>query len=224
MNETPELTLKAQRTRQHILDTALILFVNQGYEGTTMREIAAAAECSLGLTYRYFSRKEELILAVYRAMAAETGNQIAQLATASIAERFYQLMVIRLEQAAQYREPFRALFGTALNPKSGIDILGMDAAEMRDQVRQAFIQLLAESTDAPPKPLIDDLATLLYSLHFGVILFWLYDRSADQHTTYQLLAFVRDAISLARRGLRLPFMKQSIGRLAGIMESVFVAQ
>src|SRR4051812_31549973 len=113
-NETPELTLKAQRTRQHILDTALSLFVSQGYEATTMREIAAAAGCSLGLAYRYFARKEELILAVYRDMAAETGSQIAQLQAATIAERFHQLMVIRLAQAVQYREPFRALFGTAL--------------------------------------------------------------------------------------------------------------
>src|SRR5438045_372258 len=103
-NEIPELTLKAQRTRQHILDIALSLFTQQGYEATTMREIASAAGCSLGLTYRYFARKEELILAVYWEMAAETGNQIARLPVATLSERFYQLMEIRLEQAAQYRE------------------------------------------------------------------------------------------------------------------------
>jgi AcrR family transcriptional regulator len=221
-NNQLELTPKAQRTRQHILDTALSLFTSNGYEATTMREIAIAADCSLGLTYRYFARKEELILAVYWQMAADTGAQIALLPSSSIAERFHQLMSLRLSQAIQFREPFRALFGTALNPNSGIDLLGTDMAQMRGHVRQAFVQLLTNSSDAPPKTMTDNLATLIYSLHFAIILFWLYDRSADQRITADLLAFTRDGLVMARRMLRLPFMRQAIGRLAGIMEAVFV--
>ena len=55
---TPELTPKAQQTRQRILETALNLIITQGYEANTMRDIAEAADCSVGLTYRYFDRKE----------------------------------------------------------------------------------------------------------------------------------------------------------------------
>ena len=47
---TPEkssMTDKALRTRKHILDTALALFVANGYEATTMREIAAAVAIPL---------------------------------------------------------------------------------------------------------------------------------------------------------------------------------
>lgn len=51
-------TRKAEQTRQRILDSALELFASKGYEGTTMRDIAAQAECSPGLAYRYFSGKE----------------------------------------------------------------------------------------------------------------------------------------------------------------------
>ena len=67
-----ELTPKARQTRQHILDTALEMFAEQGYESTTMRDIARQAGCSLGLAYRYYARKEELVLGLYLEMSAET--------------------------------------------------------------------------------------------------------------------------------------------------------
>jgi len=221
-NPTPELTLKGQQTRQHILDTALALFVTQGYEATTLREIASNAGCSLGLTYRYFARKEELVLEMYWQMASDTRTQIEQLPVASMAEQFYQLMRFRLEQTAQYRSAFRALFGAALHPDSGINILSANSAAMRDQARQAFTLLVEQATDAPAKSQRKDVATLLYSLHFALILFWLYDRSPEQRTTLGLLIFLRDTLALVRRGLALPMIRQVVKRLAGIMESVFV--
>jgi hypothetical protein len=46
--EAPILTEKAEKTRERIFQTALGLFVEQGYDKTTMRDIAKADECSLG--------------------------------------------------------------------------------------------------------------------------------------------------------------------------------
>ena len=65
------ITQKAVSTRQRILDTALGLFATKGYENTTMREIAAEADSSLGLTYRYFASKEELVLELYRTLVRQ---------------------------------------------------------------------------------------------------------------------------------------------------------
>ena len=62
---------KSEQTREHILETALDLFAEKGYAETTMRDIAGAADCSLGLAYRYFARKEEFILALYERMTNE---------------------------------------------------------------------------------------------------------------------------------------------------------
>ena len=56
------LTPKAQETRQRIFDTAVKLFMEKGYEETTMRDIAAEAGCSLGLAYRYFESKEVVVV------------------------------------------------------------------------------------------------------------------------------------------------------------------
>ena len=54
-------TTKGERTRALILETALDLFMERGYEQTTMRGIAREAGLSLGSAYYYFKSKEHLI-------------------------------------------------------------------------------------------------------------------------------------------------------------------
>lgn len=49
-----------QIRKQEILDTAMTLFTYQGYEQTSMRDIAKEINVSLGLCYRYFDSKQVL--------------------------------------------------------------------------------------------------------------------------------------------------------------------
>ena len=58
-------TRKGEQTRTRILETALRLFREQGYEKTTMRAIAAEGGVSLGSAYYYFESKEHLVQAFY---------------------------------------------------------------------------------------------------------------------------------------------------------------
>lgn len=51
---------KSERTQAAIEQAARLLFAQQGYERTTVREIAAAAEIDPALVIRYFGSKEEL--------------------------------------------------------------------------------------------------------------------------------------------------------------------
>lgn len=53
---------KMERTRQFIADTAFELFVAQGYENTTIEQIAAAAEVGTRTLYRYYPTKEALVV------------------------------------------------------------------------------------------------------------------------------------------------------------------
>jgi AcrR family transcriptional regulator len=221
-NRPMALTPKAQQTRRHILDTALDLFAAQGYDATTMREIAAAADCSLGLAYRYFASKEDMVLALYGRMAAETAEQIAALPDTSIAERFHWVMVSRLEDAAPYREALGALFGATANPNAGVSVLGAAAEGARNTALESFRRLAQAASDAPRDEQLDNFATLLVSLHFLLLLFWLYDRSPDQRATSDLLDFVRDMLGALRPMLVVPMVRTSLARLARIMAAVFV--
>src|SRR4029450_6411961 len=55
----------SEETRRQILDTALALFRERGFEETTMRDIAAGVGVSLGAAYYYFKSKEAIVGAYY---------------------------------------------------------------------------------------------------------------------------------------------------------------
>src|ERR1051325_4979839 len=58
-------TAKGEQTRALILEPALEIFRERGYEETTMRALAERAGVSLGNAYHYFRSKEQLIQAFY---------------------------------------------------------------------------------------------------------------------------------------------------------------
>jgi len=59
-NTLPEKT----NTREKILETAIELFAEKGFNGTTTKEIAEAAEVNESLIFRHFSTKRELYGAI----------------------------------------------------------------------------------------------------------------------------------------------------------------
>lgn len=54
--------LKATRTRQRMTDVALELFLRDGFDETTMEQIAERAEVGTTTLYRYFPTKDQLLL------------------------------------------------------------------------------------------------------------------------------------------------------------------
>ena len=61
---------KKQRTREALLRTALELFTTEGYERTTVDDIAEAVDVSQRTFFRYFAGKEEAALALMEVSVA----------------------------------------------------------------------------------------------------------------------------------------------------------
>ncbi|SDP07836.1 TetR/AcrR family transcriptional regulator [Desulforhopalus singaporensis] len=66
----------ADRRRGVLIEAARTLFVEKGYEATTMDEIAAAADCAKGTLYHYFSNKAELLQVLREGFESEVMNRI----------------------------------------------------------------------------------------------------------------------------------------------------
>lgn len=109
---------KGQRTRQRILDAAQRLFAQQGYEGTTLRQVAEQAGIREPGLYNHFVGKQALYeMVLYRALQPMAQAVAAQLEGA-VALRDYtdlpamvtDLMLTQPESAALFQQ---ALHGEA---------------------------------------------------------------------------------------------------------------
>jgi AcrR family transcriptional regulator len=58
-------TTKGDSTQSEIIHAAAQLFIQQGYHGTSMRQIAKAAGLALGSAYNHFSSKEAIFQAAF---------------------------------------------------------------------------------------------------------------------------------------------------------------
>ncbi|KGF80901.1 hypothetical protein IA69_15370 [Massilia sp. JS1662] len=66
------MRVRTEARREAILGTAATAFMELGYEGTSMAEIATRAKCTKPTLYGYFASKEELFLGVIEHGMAST--------------------------------------------------------------------------------------------------------------------------------------------------------
>lgn len=215
------LTPKARRTREHILTTALALFAEKGYGETTLRDIAGAAGVSLGLAYRYFARKEELILALYQRLAGELEEEVRAMPPAPMAERFAGAVGSCLRRLGSHRDALGALFAVGLAPDSEMAVLGESAAGVRDVVWRVYHEVVRGASDKPRPRQEEQIATLFYAAHLLFVLFWLQDRTPGQRATAELIGFAEEMLGRLRPVLGLPPVARPLTRLARILAPMF---
>lgn len=217
MPPVPPQTPKSERTRQRILAAALALFAERGFTATTMRDIAASANVSLGLTYRYFARKEDLAVALYEGMSMRLQNVVGGMCGGTIASRFGTLMEATVAHLDQNREAFMALAARAFDARDAIGVLGVGTEPIRAAARATWENLVAGAEDAPKSMAeIEQMADALYAADLLVVLIWTQDRHPDRAATREAIAATSSAITLMRPMLVLPFGAEALRQVASI--------
>ena len=217
-------TSKGDQTRALILETALEIFQERGYEQTTMRAIAQKAGLSLGNAYYYFRSKEYLIQAFYQRL-----HEAHLAASAPVLEREHSLkarllavMRLKIETLNPYHEFAGVLFKTAADPESPLNPFAGESDPVRDASIELFAQVVDGSNAKIPKDLRTELPYLLWVYHVGVVLFWIHDPSPKHRRTYRLVDHTVDLldqmISLASNPLMRPLRKRALRLLEEITD------
>lgn len=217
---TDSLTEKADHSRRRIFETALTLFRTNGYENTTMRQIAAESGSSLGLAYRYFASKEELVFAFYYSLAEEFVRHVPQLPPGKLSRRFRAAMEFKLELVEPHLDLVTVLLSSAMNPRSRIAVLGDETSDIRKQMERAFGEIVAGSTDAPSSPLDAQLAKLLYAAHLGLLFFRANDRTATGIATRNLLNLIESALAYLPLAIGFPAFRNVFEQLAESLDAI----
>lgn len=177
-------------TRRQILASAVALMTRQGYDGTTMKDIARAAGIGDATIYKYFPTKDRLVLGYLDAVAQQA---IADtLATPCFADYQLHEQLQRLTDAVLERlEPDKA-FVAVIREVTRAAPLALLAGPLpgRSALQTTVTGFIreAQARGELPYPGFEVLAGALYvDFLAAVIAYWMADTSPEASDTAQLV-------------------------------------
>lgn len=210
-----------EKTREVILEKALRLFRERGFEVTTMRDIATAASVATGAAYYYFPSKEAIVSAYYdqvqRAHAEKVHGQLE--GKEGLRERLGVVLHTKLEILKGDRKFLGALFRFTGDPSHPLSVFGNGTQTQRRQSVAIFREAV-EGTGVS-----EDQAQLLlwtlWLLQLAMVLYLIYDESEGQHKTHKLADGILDLVSqlvqLTSSALVRPFIQPFQTRMLGML-------
>ena len=179
-------TAKGEQTQEAILEAALELFRENGFDGTTMQEIAARAGVAKGAAYYYYASKEAIIQAYYEAIQS-TQERICEEAfaeTTDVKKRLHLALNSKFDLAQKDRKLLGIIFRYTGEPEHPLSCLGTQTGGVRRRAMKVFRDALA--VERLPRDLEELLPLALWALQMGLLVMFLYDNSLGQKRTRQL--------------------------------------
>ncbi len=202
-------TPKAEETAQKILEAALALFREEGFDKATMRDIAARAGVATGAAYYYYASKEALVLDFYRRSCTQMQQRLEEAVSQSsgLEERLRDLIDVKLQHFAPNRGVLRALLRNGADPQHPLSPFSVETKEIRDIDVAWFQRILEDSGTRIPRDLAPQLPLVLWFFQMGVIFFWVIDDSPEQARTARLLELAIKSVVALIRVSGLPLMR-----------------
>ncbi|MEU2053495.1 TetR/AcrR family transcriptional regulator [Streptomyces bungoensis] len=199
---------KSEQTRALILETAMRLFQERGYDRTTMRAIAQEAGVSVGNAYYYFAGKEHLIQGFYDRIAAEHQVAVREVLDreTDLEARLAGVLTAWLDIARPYHEFAVQFFKNAADPDSPLSPFSPESEHAREQAISVHREVLAGSKSKVALELREVLPELMWLSQMGLVLYWVFDRTEGRERSYRL----------ARRGARLTARGVALARFRAL--------
>lgn len=210
---------RAEQTRAAIIDAALGLFGEKGFEAATMRGIAERAGVSLGSAYYYFESKEHLIQGFYDQVSARHAEELPGRleGVTALTDRLIVHLELWLDLLSPHHSFAAVFFRSAADPASPLSPFSAASAPAR-QSSMELMQLVIDGSDSKiSKTIRAELPELLWLFHMGVVLFWVHDRSHDVVASRLLVRRVVPMLVRAIDLARLPVLRATIVDLVALI-------
>jgi AcrR family transcriptional regulator len=135
------LTPVQRQRRQRILDAAVALAAEGGYDAVQMREVALRADVALGTLYRYFSSKEHLLVSALAGEVAGIRDRLGERPPRGTDDAERVMDVIRRSMRSLQRQPnvIAAMLKSLISSGPGVgDTVGPIGAQMTEIVVSAM--------------------------------------------------------------------------------------
>ncbi|MEU6535115.1 TetR family transcriptional regulator [Streptomyces sp. NPDC047000] len=206
---------KSEQTRALILETAMRLFRERGYDKTTMRAIAQEAGVSTGNAYYYFEGKEHLIQGFYDRIAAEHRTAVRPILEqeTELEARLAGVLKVWLDIATPYHEFAVQFFKNAADPGSPLSPFSEESGPAREAAIAVHREVLAGAVKTKvPDELRDELPEMMWLAQMGLVLYWIFDRSPGREQSHRLAErgarLASRAVSLARFRMLRPLVRE----------------
>ncbi|MEV4192722.1 TetR/AcrR family transcriptional regulator [Streptomyces toxytricini] len=179
-------------TRQRIQDVALELFAEQGYEKTSLREIAERLEVTKAALYYHFKTKEDIIISVFDDVTRPIDELIEW------AQRQPRTLETKREVLRRYSEAMAA--GAQLYRFMQENQATMRELSIGETVKRRLFTLV-ELLRNDDGPLTDQVrcVSALFTLHAGMM-FLQHVEGDPEETRVAALEVATDLITRAHRG------------------------
>jgi AcrR family transcriptional regulator len=206
------LTTRAEQTRATIIEAALSLFRESGYEATTMRAIARRAGVSTGNAYYYFGSKEELIQEFYARNTAE--HAAASRAVLDTERAFPARLRGTLRSLIDVMNPYHEFaakyFKHAAEPSNPLSPFSSESSPARDGSIGLYREVIEGSALRLDAGLRARLPELLWLYSLGIVLYWVHDTSPGCARTYYLIDRTVPLVDRVIRLSRLPILRSTL--------------
>lgn len=213
-------TVRARKTRARILEAALVLFKEKGFEATTIRDIADRSKIAVGSMYYYFETKEQIVFAFYEMTLEGSEKRAIEFnnSTNSFDARIRDILEYKITQLTEYKDFIGQLIISATNPKNPLSPFSEQASEIRNKTIHIFENSIDGSDLRIAKELMLYLPSLLWLFQMAVILFWIYDNSENFLRTKKLISLSIDIISKLFIFTRIPIFRKVNKQILNLLE------
>ena len=184
------LTRAQQARRQRVIDAAMGLGLEGGYEAVQMRDVASRADVAMGTVYRYFTSKDHLLAATLVHWVELLDARLSQQPARGDNPDARVIDVLDRALRAMGRQPklVAAVFASLSSPDAG-------AVGCQQQITRLMEGIITRAIGEPQPPDPSDRARIIGHVWYSALVGWI--------NGWSTMARVHDELAVAV-GLLLP--------------------